>query len=157
MIIKAIGKAIIVLALMAAMLMPLFGCTGLQGPQGTQGAPGPQGLPGPQGEQGLQGPPGPNMIKAMGIVEGDAGELHSGYNVSSVTWDNLSNAYIVKFTDFQYSRLEHVVVVTPFSQMGSIRATTDARGDGALVVKLYDRTGASTKGLGFSFVVFEVP
>lgn len=160
-IMKAISKAPIVLALVAVILVSIFGCTGLQGPQGDQGLQGPRGEQGPPGPQGEQGPPGEsglNMIKAMGIVLADETvELRSGYNVNSVTWDDSSQAYLVNFTDFKYEQVTHVVIITPFTYFREVVSpSTEQYGDGDLIVNLYNELGNPIEGKGFSFVIFEV-
>lgn len=172
---KAIGKAIILLAVVGVILVSVFGCTGpqgiqgehgLQGLQGEQGPAGPQGEQGPQGPQGEQGqtgpqgPPGPNMIVAMGSVSNlENGRLNYGNNVSDSTWSDHYKGYIIKFTEIAYGYGgNHVAVVTPYGFGGTVICpTTSVLGSGDLLVHLTDSSGNNIKGYGFAFVVFEVP
>ncbi|MDD5038753.1 MAG: hypothetical protein PHN78_05490 [Dehalococcoidales bacterium] len=76
---KAIGKVIMLLAVVGVMVVSVFGCagakgeTGPQGPQGVQGPAGPQGATGPTGPQGPQGPAGPQGAQGPQGPQGVAG------------------------------------------------------------------------------------
>jgi len=128
------------------------GDQGSQGPQGLQGDKGDTGDTGPQGLQGIPGEAGPNMIVAMGVINGIA-QILEEYNVTSCQW--VGGFYEIVLTGITYSESDYVTLVTPMWS-GNEQFAVIAANAGKLVVRLTDDAGTSGQG-SFSFMVLECP
>jgi len=126
------------------------GDTGAAGPQGVQGIQGPKGDTGPQGPQGV---PGLNMVVAMGTVTPE-GNIYSGYNVSSVTFNASSHYYNITLTGINYSFLNYVTLVSLVDSVNSGRTIESISGEGKLLVHIYDDAGNPVQDY-FHFVVLD--
>ena len=106
---KILGKVLIMLTIMALALVPLAGCTGLEGPTGPQGPTGLQGEQGPAGSQGLQGEPGPSGPQGL---QGEPGPENPGTAIHSFlhTVSPLSSITINLSTNANEARLLEVYV-----------------------------------------------
>lgn len=120
---------------------------------GAQGEEGPQGIQGEKGDAGPQGLPGPNMIVAMGTVMAD-GTVHSGYNVTSVTYDTTWDYYTITLTGISYYLLDYVTLVSLVDSMDSGHTIESVSGGGKLMVYVYDDVGDRVPN-DFHFVVLD--
>ena len=119
---------------------------GLQGVQGEKGDTGDQGTQGVQGIQGIQGEPGPNMIVAMGYINGD-GTVQQGYNIISCSGS--AGVYFIELAGISYSYYDYITMVVAGGNHASFGGV-----DGTLIVVIFDHTGSAVAG-GFTFMVLD--
>jgi hypothetical protein len=123
--------------------------------KGDRGDAGIQGLQGATGVDGTDGEPGPNMIVAMGYVEGD-GTLIEGYKVTSCSWNNTYLYYDIALTGITYTVSGYVTVITPQTGFNVDRFAYDVGAGGHLQVRFYSQTPSNIQS-SFSFMVLQCP
>jgi hypothetical protein len=155
LVLAVLAIVVAIVALVLAVVLPgpqgPAGPEGSQGPAGSEGLQGPAGPAGPQGLAGPAGPAGPNMIVAMGTVDGD-GNIRSALNVTSVTWNSGQSWWEITLTGINYDVWDYVTVV---SQAWTYGYASHGSMMEKLIVGTFDSSGTLTKR-GFSFVVFDV-
>ena len=138
-----------------------IGATGATGPEGENGTAGATGATGPAGENGTagpQGPPGPSgdtgplEVVAAGFIMSNTA-IHTGYNVTLVTWDTATSQYLVNITGVSYFYNDYITIVTPGST-DVVGAMVGSLG-GNLAVALFDAAGTKVQG-NFQFVTYRV-
>ena len=121
----------------------------LTGPQGSQGI---QGVKGDTGAQGPQGIAGPNMIVAMGCIDG-SGFIIRGYNITSCIWNDAYQRYDITLTGIYYLFGNYVTLVTPSYLVGHSAGYGDH--EGKLMVEIQNSAGDPIQGT-FSFMVLAI-
>lgn len=144
---KGITNTIFIAGLVVAILVAsgisyaLVSTMNLKGEKGDTGA---TGAVGPSGDSG------PLEIVAAGSVS-DTGEIFTGYNIDSVTWD--TNRFRINITDTYFRFRDFITVVTVGS--GDNRVVSINSVSGSLLVYLYDTNGDPIQD-DFQFVVYKV-